>query len=174
MRKVLYYISLFLTLCLLASCRGAPGINGLDGLPGRDGKDGRDGLGVIESVELIIPQDSWQYSYINNNNFFFYTFNIPEITEDAVNYGLVKMYRYNDNVKPAVQIEMPYVRPTEFYDEVNKDWLFYTETVDYDFSKGQLTIYYSVSDFVYELYDRPEDFIDEFIGSMRFRLVVMH
>ena len=175
MRKILYYVSLFLTLCLLASCRGMPGLDGMDGLPGRDGRDGRDGIdgrdGVASIIvkEVVIPQDSWCYSDIDDNNFFFYTFNnVKDLTKDVYDNGLLKMYRYITTDNKEVQMEMPYVRLSEQYVPSIKDWVFYTETVDYDFSKdGDLTIYYAASDFDYEL---DEAFIPE---SMRFRLVIM-
>lgn len=154
----------------LSSCRG---LDGLDGLPGRDGRDGLDGVASIKTVIVNVPRKSWEYSYKDSNNYFYATVDIPEITEDAFDYGLVKMYRLFDYDKStAAQVEMPYIRHNEWtpgdedgdgYD----DWYFYSEQVDYEIGIGYIFIRYSVSDFDYEL---DESFIPE---DMQFRCVVM-
>ena len=156
MRKIISFFIAVLSLCLLSSCRGAPGL------------DGRDGVGVINSIQINLPQQAWQYSAINNNNFFFATVDMPEITQAVLDKGLVKMYRVFDTTSGnAAQMEMPYTRLAE--EAVGEDeWVFYTETVDYEFSKGQIIIMYTVSDFNYEL---DEGFIPE---TMKFRCVVMY
>lgn len=79
------------------------------------------------------------------------------------------MYRcYDFGKKDGFQIEMPYVRHKEEYVGIN-DWgedqyAIYTETLDYEYMVGSLTIYYTVSDFIYE----PTP------GTMQFRCVVMY
>lgn len=159
MKKNLLFMFLALSACLFSSCQGEPG------KPGRDGRDGRDC--VMQTVLIDVPVDSWNYSNRDNNNYFYATVDMPEITEQVFKNGLIKMYRvYGDiDKKDAAQLEMPYVRPKEFqYD--NGDWGFYTETVDYDFGIGRMTIYYTASDFDYEL---DQDFVPE---AMQFRCVV--
>ena len=166
MKKSLSIIfSAFAAFCLLSSCKGDPGMNGHDGL------DGRDGAFSISNVVINVPQTYWEYSDLDNNNFFYYTVDMPEITRDVADYGLVKMYRaYDICTDKSVQVELPYVRHNEYpyYDNLdNEYWGFYTETVDYEFGVGYLTICYTASDFDYELDETfwPED--------MQFRCVVM-
>lgn len=167
---------LCLPMLFLSSCRGEPGLDGLPGRDGRDGIDGRDGMDGVASIKTVIvnvPQASWEYSNLDNNNYFSATVDVPEITEDVFDFGLVKMYRvYDFDKTSATQMEMPYIRLNEWcmgdvdadgYD----DWAFYTETVDYEFGIGTLTIFYTASDFDYEI---DESFIPE---TMQFRCVVM-
>lgn len=92
---------------------------------------------------------------------------MPEITEDVFDFGLIKMYRVFDYDKPnAMQQEMPFTRMKEF--QKGTQWFFYTEVVDYDITIGGITIYYTVSDFDYEL---DETFIPE---AMQFRCLIMY
>lgn len=170
MKKFILAAFFCLPMFFLSSCRGEPG---LDGLPGRDGRDGLDGVATIRTVIVNVPQNSWEYSYLDNSNYFSATVDIPEITEDAFEFGLVKMYRLYDYDKSyAMQIEMPYIRAKEWspgdvdgdgYD----DWYNYFEEVDYEIGIGGITIYYTASDFDYEI---DETFIPE---AMQFRCVVM-
>lgn len=117
-------------------------------------------------VLLNVPQDSWRYSYNDNNNYFFVVIELPEMTEAAFRGGMMKMYRtYDFDSKNATQIEMPYIRLNEFQYE-DGTWGFYTETVDYEFKVGSVTIFYTASDFDYEL---NETFVPE---AMSFRAVI--
>lgn len=141
----------------MTSCKGEPGAPGLDG------------VGVIKTVLINVPQSKWAYSGQDNNNYFYATVDMPEITSAVFDKGLVKMYRtYNFDKTNASQLEMPYVRPVEGYNESADEWYFYTETVDYEFGIGTMTICYTVSDFDYEI---DEEFVPE---AMQFRCVVMY
>lgn len=157
MRRILAIFTAALSLCILASCEGAPGM---------DGRDGRDGVGVIDNIIINVPQKSWQYAGANDNNFFYATVPMKEITEDVFDGGLVKVYRtYNYDSADATQAELPFVLLKE--ESVDGGKVFYTETVDYEFGIGSITFYYTVSDFIYE-YD--PGFVPE---AMQFRCVVM-
>lgn len=159
MRNTIKFLMLITVLGLFSSCRGEPG---------RDGLDGRDGIGVINTYLINVPRESWQYSQIDDNNYFFATVKMPEITEPVFDNGLFKMYRVFDyDSADATQIEMPYVRHNEEFVEDNQK-VFYTETVDYEIGIGNITIYYTESDFNYEI---DETFIPE---QMQFRCVVMY
>ena len=165
MKKIFLAVLFCLPMFFLSSCRG---LDGLDGLPGRDGRDGLDGVATIRTVIVNVPQESWAYSDLKSNNYFSATVNVPEITEDAFDYGLIKTYRLFDYDKStASQIEMPYIRLKEYFDNRVDDWNFFTEEVDYEIGIGTITIFYTVSDFDYEL---DESFIPE---DMQFRCVVM-
>lgn len=122
-------------------------------------------------VLMDVPQKSWNYSAQDNNNYFYATIQMPEITEDVFDKGLIKVYRTFDfDKKDATQIEMPYIRHKEFFagkDEEGYDiWGFYTETVDYEIQIGKITICYTTSDFDYEI---DETFVPE---VMSFRAVI--
>lgn len=46
-------------------------------------------------------------------------------------------------------MEMPFSRHYEY--ESEGEWLFYTESIDYEASEGKIELYYTRSDFDYEL-----------------------
>ncbi len=148
-------------MAFLSSCEGAPG------------RDGRDGLGVMDAILINVTQASWNYTNVNDNNYFYATVDVPEITEKLFDNGVVKMYRTFDFDKAsASQMEMPYTRQWEYKtgqkDSQGRDiYGFYTEQVDYEYTIGGITIYYTVSDFDYEI---DQKFVPE---AMQFRCVVM-
>lgn len=127
-------------------------------------------LQKFETVLINVSRNQWQYSNIENNNYFMATVNMPEITGPVFKEGLVKMYRvYNWNTANASQVEMPFTSHSEeCVDPVANEWIFYTETVDYEFSPGIMSIFYTVSDFDYEI---DTSFVPE---SMTFRCVIMY
>ncbi|MDO5321489.1 MAG: hypothetical protein Q4F39_03795 [Bacteroidia bacterium] len=118
-------------------------------------------------VAVDVPQNAWQYSNYADNNYFVAEVKVPELTEEAFDYGLVNCYRtfaYDSN--DASQIALPYVRLLEeVYDD---DVYFYTETIDYEYGIGWLRIYYTLSDFFYE--------VDETLApdAMTFRLAIAY
>lgn len=121
-----------------------------------------------QAVLLNVKQSDWVYSETPNNNYFSVEFDVPEITSAVFETGLVKMYRVYDYGKDtAAQIEMPYVRHIEEYDEVGDVWNFYTETLDYEFQIGKATVFYTQSDFFYEID------LTMVPDPMQFRIVVM-
>lgn len=125
---------------------------------------------VLQSVLINVKASQWVYSNVDNNNYYYATVDMPEITEEVFKTGLVKMYRcYDFGTSNATQIEMPFSRHYEYYytDEYDDTyWGFYTETVDYEFQVGTMTICYTLSDFDYEV----EDIAPE---AMQFRCVIM-
>lgn len=162
MKKIIYIV---LAAVFLTSCEGDPG------RPGRDGRDGEDGAVTYKKIVYFdVPQEAWQYSGDDMNNFFYATIDMPEITEEVFNYGIVKTYQTFDfNPKTqswASQIELPYSLHSE--EEINpNEWVFYTETVNYEYYVGSITIYYTASDFQYEVkYYTP--------GNMYFRCVAIY
>lgn len=134
----------------------------------------------IDTVIINVPQSQWVYSKVETNNYFYAMADMPEITEDAFDRGLVKVYRvYNYDKTNAAQLEMPYSRPVEqpveFIDEETGEpfiqWFFFTETVECEIGIGGVTFVYRASDFEYEVVDIPETLRPE---AMQFRIVVMH
>lgn len=151
---------------LFTSCIGRPGLDG------RDGRDGLDGVGTIRTVVINVDANQWEYSDYEDNNYFFAIVDMPEITRDVFREGLVKMYRvfdFKDEKLGTTQAEMPFSRHNEYkWGPAPDERALYTETVDYEYSVGSLTLFYTASDFDYE-YDlkfQPE--------SMQFRCIIMY
>ena len=157
MKRLIY--GLFVVLAVvLTSCEGKPG------------RDGRDGLVNYYNIPIQINQNEWSYTNFDNNNYFYATINMPEITRDIYQHGNMMVYReYDQGTSSAAQTPLPYVRHKEFLaDATTDEWYFYTETVDYEFTVGKMTIFYSVSDFDYEI---DESFLPE---QMNFRVFIMY
>lgn len=160
MKKILGILCVALMALSWTSCRGP------------QGEPGRDGLVNSKVIDIQINQNEWAYSNQDNNNYFYGVISVPELTWNIYNYGMIKMYReYATGSDNASQVELPYVRLNEYSYTVEGDantyWGFYTETVDYEFTAGQVTIFYTASDFDYEL---NETFVPE---AMHFRLIMM-
>ena len=144
---------------LASSCRGPAG---------RDGLDGRDGLVNSKIIDLQINQNEWSYTDGKDNNYFFATISVPELTWNIYNNGIIKIYReYDTQTDKATQIELPYVRLNETQIDENT-WEYFQETVDYEFTAGKITIFYTASDFGYEW--KNTAFVPE---AMHFRLIMM-
>ncbi|MCQ2335309.1 MAG: hypothetical protein MJZ89_05670 [Paludibacteraceae bacterium] len=161
MKKLFTFLSVMLMALSFASCRGPQGPKG---------DPGRDGLVFYKVIDLDVTSNQWGYSDQDNNNYFFAKFNVPELTWDIYNNGIIKVYReYNTGSNNASQVELPFVRHNEYLSNSNGQqfWGFYTETVDYEFTAGQVIIYYTASDFDYEL---DTSFVPE---GMHFRLIMM-
>jgi len=149
MKKVLLFASILLSF-VLASCS----------------KDNGASSGT-QTVLINVAQDKWQYSNLDNNNYFVATVDMPEITERVFERGLIKVYRtYDFNSSDARQIELPNVAHKEVF--FNGQWVFYTETVDYEIGVGKIFIYFTANDFDYEL---NEEFVPD---AMQFRAVIMY
>lgn len=118
--------------------------------------------------DLQINSNEWTYSGGENNNYFFASFTVPEITGNVYNNGNISIYReFDSGTANAIQTLLPYVRHKEYLkNEATKEWAFYTETVDYEYGVGRVTVFYTVSDFDYEL---DTEFVPK---SMHFRLVL--
>jgi len=163
MKRLIYGLLALLAISLTA-CEGKPGRDG------RDGRDGVDGLVNYYNVPVQINQNEWSYTNYDNNNFFYATIPMEMITADLYQHSNVMVYReYDAGTNKATQTPLPYVRHKEYLaDEATGTWGFYTETVDYEFTVGKLTIFYTVSDFDYEI---DESFVPE---QMNFRVFIMY
>lgn len=128
----------------------------------------------LKTVLITVKSNQWVYSNTKDglNNYFYATVDMPEITQDVFKTGLIKMYRVWDwGSSSAVQMEMPFSRHNEEYWEDSETdeygWNFYTESLDYEFGVGTMTICYTLSDFYYEI---DEDYVPD---QMQFRCVIM-
>ncbi len=135
-------------------------------IEGPAGPPGRDGFVNFKIIDLQINSSEWGYSGEANNNYFYATFDMPEITPYIYNNGLVQVYReYNTGTTNATQILLPQTRHNET--QINDNWFFFTETIDYEYSVGSVSIFYTVDDFDYEI---NTSFVPE---DMHFRAVIM-
>lgn len=123
-------------------------------------------------VNVVVNAQDWQYTAKNtdttpyNNNYFFATIRVPEITDNVFDYGEVQAYIvYDRATKDPIQHLLPYVR---HYEEQLDDttWNYYTETVDCTYGIGWVEFNYRASDFAYE------DNVDINPNSMDFRIVI--
>lgn len=163
MRNIFRLISLAVSvISILVSCEKV----GPMGPQGPQGPQGEPGSGVVNIVFINVNTDDWAYSDYDDNNYFYATVDMPEITKDIFDGGIIKMYRVFDyDTSNPVQIEMPFTRHKEEYVGPGEyDYVNWTETLDYEFGVGSMNIFFTVSDFFYQ--DKPE--------SMRFRCVIMY
>lgn len=157
-------------LCALTSCQkvGPMGPEGPRGPQGPQGDKG-DATSFIY-LKLEVPVTAWKYSGYTDNNFFVATINVPEITEEVFDFGMVNLYRtYNFDSQDASQIALPSNRLCEDLTDPSNP-VFYTEQVDFEYGIGWIKIYFTVSDFVYETI--PFSAAD--IGPMLLRCVISY
>lgn len=165
MRKLSLLLLIVSGLCLMTSCIEKVGPMGPMGPMGPAGRDGKDALEAINIVYVNVEQARWQFCEAEDGNYFMASVDVPELTEDIFDGGLIKMYRTFDYDSPyATQIEMPYIRLKEIYETGNPNPFRFTEALDYDFGIGYINIYFTVSDFYYDV--KPE--------AMTFRCVLMY
>lgn len=122
----------------------------------------------IQTFLIPVASNQWAYTNVNDNNCFIATVDMPEITESVMKTGMIKMYRvYDFGTSKETQVEMPYLLPLERYWEEDNFWEFYTEVVTYEISRGKITIFFTMTNFDYE--------IDETMSpdAMQFRCVIM-
>lgn len=148
---------------LLSACEG------FQGPKGDKGDKGDPGTGSWKVIDLKVT--SWNYTDTPNNNYFYADFNVPELTQFIYDYGMTQCYiEYDSGTEQRTQQLLPCVRHKE-EQVTNADntttWVFYTETIDYDYVVGNVRIYYTLSDFNYEL---DTSFVP---SAMNFRLVLL-
>lgn len=98
-------------------------------------------------IDLQVDPGDWIYSNLPDNNFYFASFDIPEITKDVYDNGIVNLYvEYQNNDGSYTMALMPAVRHMEEFDEGGNQIL-YTATLDAEYSVGKLVIIYTASDF---------------------------
>ena len=127
-----------------------------------------------EIINVDVYRNDWKYSDFGQkegnpyaNNYFFYTVDVPEITDDVFKGGDVQIYIV---MNKEMQHNLPYVRHYEEYVEVDSvgQWNYYTETVDAFYGKGWVEFQLTSSDFYYE------DHIEYEPNAMSFRVVISH
>lgn len=124
-----------------------------------------------EIVNVNVYRADWKYSDLGikegnpyANNYFFYTVDMPEITEEVFRGGDVQIY----TVINDMQHVLPYVRHYEEYNATDDVWNYFTETVDAFYGVGWVEFQLTSSDFYYE------DHLEYEPNAMSFRVVVSH
>lgn len=100
-------------------------------------------------VTIDVPGNSWGWS---NGGYYMASVNVPELTSYVCSDGFVQCYEVDGDF----QYVLPYTRYKE--NETGYRW---ETTLDYEFAPGRVDFYCSAS-----------DFLDDFPGGRRFRLVI--
>jgi len=125
---------------------GRDGRDGKDGRDGNDGHDGKDGDGSHSFIikEFFVHENSWIPDYdVLMDNFFFYGFEINELTPRIYNNGAVVCYLVQEFDFGVVQTPLPYT----FYGSEDNGTYFYSENYTYEISPGHITFIVKISDF---------------------------
>ena len=105
---------------------------------------------TMKTITVRVNANDWRYTDMSNNNYFYVSVDVPEITNLVFEKGEVKAYlvqdRYNNYY--ARKNLLPYVLHKEEY--VNGNWVFFTETVDFTYGIGWVEFNFRASDFAYE------------------------
>lgn len=154
MKKIL--IMLIAALCMLSCKEGPMGPQGPQGPKGDPGESTN-----WKIIDIQINSNQWSLTDFPNNNYYYGTIEIPELTQSIYDNGLVTCYvEANTGTANAYQMPLPQVMHKEEYEGAQQ--LLFTETVDYSYGIGFIEIAVTFSDFFTEV--RPSD--------MHFRLVL--
>ncbi|MBR1630855.1 MAG: hypothetical protein IJ680_03285 [Paludibacteraceae bacterium] len=159
MKRIFYLLAIGL---LVASCRGEEGPMGPQGPRGQNGLDGSVQIGVYD---YYVSSSEWLKTNQSDNNYWYADFDIPELTSDIYNNGVVQIYReYDTGTADASQVLLPATRHYEYLqDEATNTWGIYSETTDYEYWVGRFSVYVTPNDFNFDL--APDD--------MQLRVVLM-
>lgn len=108
------------------------------------------------TIDLIAKQADWEFD--KDEQLFYCSFNVPEITNHVYNYGNWTICReYNAGSKNAYQVALP---SSEFMtDTLNNGTVeYYTRYTDYRLGVGGVDIQVTNSDYLYSS-QKPEDMI---------------
>ncbi len=98
-------------------------------------------------IDIEIRSGDWKYTNNSKDNFYYAVVSIPEITKDVYDNGIVAMYveyLYTDGTRALSPL--PNVIHKEYND--NGVWQTYTQTINYEYSVGEVVITLTYSDFV--------------------------
>ena len=111
---------------------------------------------------IDIPSGAW----VQQDEYLAATVKVPELTKTVCNDGMVQCYLvYSD----GSQTLLPALRllAADLKDDAGNfvETMYYQRLIDYEFSPGQLTVYYTMSDYYYD---------EDWPGDMKARLVLQH
>lgn len=117
-------------------------------------------VGSCTSYDLVVRSNMWRANVDQDGGTFYSCeFDVPDLTDQVYNAGLVTCYIDYDGAQQV----LPCVRHRHENYEENGEWLDYqwTETTDFEYSIGSVTLYFTSS-----------DFYDDLPAAMQFRLVL--
>ncbi|MBR4264858.1 MAG: hypothetical protein IKQ46_02260 [Bacteroidales bacterium] len=156
MKKIFLFIPMLIAVLIFQSCKGDMGPMG------PMGPAGEDGVVLIHRFDLEINSNDWEKV---DNQYFRYRFELPELTETMCIDGVVSAYiTWEDN---GVQYQSQLPQTRYYSEEKNNDdgtseTIFYSTTIDYEYAPGELTVFYTNSDF----------FVNERPQSLKLRVIV--
>lgn len=156
-KNLLYILPLAL---LLISCEGPMGPEGPEGPAGADGNSTN-----WKIIDLSAANTDWELQYGSSdktNPYYTVSFDVPELTDFVYNSGLVQCYQEVNSNGILSQQLLPVVRHYEEYD-ANNNQTTWTETMDYEYETGKVTVFVTYSDF----------YMKNTPGDRNFRLVLM-
>lgn len=99
-----------------------------------------------EIIGIKIYSRDWKYTNDSQNNYYYAVVAIPEITKYVYDNGMISMYveyLYKDGT--TALSPLPNVMHKEYKD--NNVWKTYTQTINYEYSVGEVVITLTYSDF---------------------------
>ena len=102
----------------------------------------------FKTLDLRVDANQWLFS--QDGDYYYCTFNVPELTSQIYNYGVVTCYReYNKGTTNAYQLPLPQT----IHNVDAGNGALYTSTIDFSFAVGLVEIVLTNNDF---MYDTPE------------------
>lgn len=139
MKKLLYLLAAVVCLLTLSSCEG-------------DNYYPKETSYVYqynkENLDLHVESADWQWS---EDGYFYYTFEVKELTKEIYNYGVALCYReYNHGRSDAYQIALPYIHT--LVDGTTP----YQQYIDFSYLPNQVEVAVTNSDLKYDATQNPE------------------
>ena len=98
----------------------------------------------FKTLDLRVDANQWLFS--QDGDYYYCTFNVPELTSKIYNYGVVSCYReYNRGTNDAYQLPLPQT----IHNVDAGNGALYTSTIDFSFAVGLVEIVLTNNDFAY-------------------------
>ena len=98
----------------------------------------------FKTLDLRVDANQWLFS--QDGDYYYCTFNVPELTSQIYNYGVVTCYReYNKGTNDAYQLPLPQT----IHNVDAGNGALYTSTIDFSFAVGLVEIVLTNNDFAY-------------------------
>ena len=98
----------------------------------------------FKTLDLRVDANQWLFS--QDGDYYYCTFNVPELTSQIYNYGVVTCYReYNKGTNDAYQLPLPQT----IHNVDAGNGALYTSTIDFSFAVGLVEIVLTNNDFRY-------------------------
>ena len=105
----------------------------------------------FKTLDLRVDANQWLVS--QDGDYYYCTFNVPELTSTIYNYGVVSCYReYNKGTTNAYQLPLPQT----IHNVDAGDGTLYTSTIDFSFAVGLVEIVLTNNDFKYVAPERMD------------------